>query len=1467
MRTLTHLRFGARLVFAAVLVAAAPARGQEVIYETGFEDASKVGYEPAAVDIDGIEWILDNVLIGTSQSDRKRESRSARFRFENPDNPGTMTMLNDFEDGVGKVSFAYARFGSDANPPTLVVETSVDGGVTWQIEGGPFATADVNTLTDATVRIVRSGNVRLRFRAAPPSGNNQRFNLDDLVVTAFDEDLLSPRPAEYPSAFALDAVTAQTLRASWTDAASDPAPDGYFVFVATNGGPPVPVDGIEPETDRDLSDGSGVARVPHGAQSVEFSGMQGGTTYTATIHPFANRGENILFLTDPPAPTVTLKTPLILLAEDFTEQGDWTVYTAGVQQEWTVSGGQAVANAFNSAGPADDWLISPPVSLVEAVNPVIQFRSRTQFADENLFVGLSVLVSTDYDGGDPRNASWTDLLPPLPDRASNEWLASGYVDLSGFTGESVYFAFRYISSGTTPNSSELWAIDDVLVLAGDDVAAIPSIFAAGDPASFREDVSAGEAQLIVSIPSALEEDLSVSLRSLAADILSVQATAVIPAGELSASADLTPAAGLALEAPAEVVIEARSRAASGGTATFTVLPSTLIDLSLTVDPEAVFEADGAGAATLTVTLSEAPASYPVAIALLSSNSEAAAVPETVSINEGLSIDVPVDAIQDGIFTGDRVITLTASGERLSPASVQLTVRESDPPPELSLVLNPVLIFDNAGPEATHATLALSAPPPGGYPFTATISGDPDGILILPGTITVESGLEATFDVGVTSGSVAAQTAVSLHAAGDPFVAASATLDVRPAEVAGPPALALVLPNRLGEGESASGLVVVPTAPFGDLTVSLVSSDLTELEVPAEVVIPAGSATAAFTLKALTDGIMDGDQTVTVIASAVGYTTTSATIIVEDRDLPRKIELRADTDVIDEGDVLVVIARLSAPPGINRELRLSTTSALLAVPPPLEVRSDTVEIPFVVEAVADGVFRPDRVVTVIAEVDGYAVGTLDLLVRNTDPRGRIVRPLPEQTFAVGQPVIIEVELEGDLETLLDVTLFIDGSPAAQWTRAPFRTEETFESLGPRELTVEVRDDVLRDEMLPPVGIRIVFNPVVNNRDFVVQIYEDMFNREPDPNEFNRQLNALESGLRTRAEVAAELFRSTEFERIRAGKSMMWLLYRRLPDWEEFFQTPIFMFQYQASPIGGPTIVQSRGWNGFLRSTSNLFFDGRGLQPGGLIGLAYHAIHRSVEFEEALGGRPGELPDREIFAHFWANRHGHAPTAQQIVQAFNRMEVFRAQKAPIYQNLNDVSYGRARFLDALVRAELINGQDIIWGPPNNNWRDITRVTSLWMTLWRGDSGSGMPPFEGSAEDALARFEEDIVDIIVSLLDHPRYWERFGQSWMGGQSNGGGCHASAWFGEFHYTADTFPWVNHAEHGWIYAARSAANGGGWLHDGTLGWLWTSEQLHPWLYRAETSGWIYHADGNGTGTARRFYDPAAGEWFEAARR
>jgi hypothetical protein len=111
-----------------------------------------------------------------------------------------------------------------------------------------------------------------------------------------------------------------------------------------------------------------------------------------------------------------------------------------------------------------------------------------------------------------------------------------------------------------------------------------------------------------------------------------------------------------------------------------------------------------------------------------------------------------------------------------------------------------------------------------------------------------------------------------------------------------PALLISAPGTLNEGVlGQNGTVSIPAALQGDLTVSVSSSDATELLVdgtgtPAAtttVTIPAGSTSANFFIDALADDDVDTDQTVTLTASVLdeSYDSGTTTVTVKNMDVP------------------------------------------------------------------------------------------------------------------------------------------------------------------------------------------------------------------------------------------------------------------------------------------------------------------------------------------------------------------------------------------------------------------------------------------------------------------------------------------------------------------------------------------------------------------------------------------------------
>jgi uncharacterized delta-60 repeat protein len=85
-----------------------------------------------------------------------------------------------------------------------------------------------------------------------------------------------------------------------------------------------------------------------------------------------------------------------------------------------------------------------------------------------------------------------------------------------------------------------------------------------------------------------------------------------------------------------------------------------------------------------------------------------------------------------------------------------------------------------------------------------------------------------------------------------------------------------------------------------LSVSLTSSDLSEVTVPASVTIPAGQTSVTFPVSAVDDSILDGNQSVTVTASATGHANGSRSLMVTDNEVAGFTVSNANTSVVWSG---------------------------------------------------------------------------------------------------------------------------------------------------------------------------------------------------------------------------------------------------------------------------------------------------------------------------------------------------------------------------------------------------------------------------------------------------------------------------------------------------------------------------------------------------------------------------------------
>ena len=165
------------------------------------------------------------------------------------------------------------------------------------------------------------------------------------------------------------------------------------------------------------------------------------------------------------------------LSEDFEgyapydpiDQDGWSDIIVAGDRNWIgkeFSGNTyAQATGYNSElDEMETWMITPLVDNT-AGKKVLKFKSAMAHWQHTSNDPLEVYVSTDFTGDNFETATWTKLNPVLPtsSNADYEWVESGDVDLSAYTGN-VAVAFKYKGSNTESTSI---AIDDVSIEDGD----------------------------------------------------------------------------------------------------------------------------------------------------------------------------------------------------------------------------------------------------------------------------------------------------------------------------------------------------------------------------------------------------------------------------------------------------------------------------------------------------------------------------------------------------------------------------------------------------------------------------------------------------------------------------------------------------------------------------------------------------------------------------------------------------------------------------------------------------------------------------------------------------------------------------------------------------------------------------------------------------------------------------------------
>ena len=167
----------------------------------------------------------------------------------------------------------------------------------------------------------------------------------------------------------------------------------------------------------------------------------------------------------------------------------------------------------------------------------------------------------------------------------------------------------------------------------------------------------------------------------------------------------------------------------------------------------------------------------------------------------------------------------------------------------------------------------------------------------------------------------------------------------------------------------------------DLQVQLTSSDTSELRVPAQVLIPAGSAAVTVPIEILNDRLVDGTQVVQLTASADSFGTATINASVLDIDDPQLAVTFLASEVDESGEsVTAIVHRNSADLTSPLEVSLVTEpGGQLQFPSqvsiPIGLRSISVTLTTIDNLMLDG----DRTVSVEASALGHAVSSNSITV--------------------------------------------------------------------------------------------------------------------------------------------------------------------------------------------------------------------------------------------------------------------------------------------------------------------------------------------------------------------------------------------------------------------------------------------------------------------------------------------------------
>ena len=157
---------------------------------------------------------------------------------------------------------------------------------------------------------------------------------------------------------------------------------------------------------------------------------------------------------------------------------------------------------------------------------------------------------------------------------------------------------------------------------------------------------------------------------------------------------------------------------------------------------------------------------------------------------------------------------------------------------------------------------------------------------------------------------------------------------------------------------------------------------------------------------------------------------------------------------------------------------------------------------------------------------------------------------------------------------------------------------------------------------------------------------------------------------------------------------------------------------------------------------------------------------------------------------------------------------------------------------------NGADFPNGPPAS---PLAAARSVRGGSWRSDPSDLRVAARGMANPSR---QLDHVGFRLARTCLPN-WD------AGYTSIGGGWRRLSWFGDY-VPMGNGGWIWHNKHGFLYTPPNAVPENIWFFAIDMGWLYTGNNLYPFLYRSAPSSWLWY---NETTNPRWFMNLTSNQW------